>query len=207
MSKTMTYILKWVFWLFVFVFVSFVMGAIVFNWDDWRTFLLDVAKTLSVQLFIAVLIFAWLIAIYSMVRIIFGMRHVSKNGLINIFLASTILALPFISLIFQRPIDLYDLGQTALIVVVGLLCGSFQRTLSDFRRNLRKGFSPKRTSKFTALQMNSVNKVVYQNLLLKARGDKELVERLVEYEYTRSPNASLRSLMDSAVVRWELDNR
>ncbi len=59
----------------------------------------------------------------------------------------------------------------------------------------------------TSPKMESANRKAYQSLLCKTLGDKELVERLVKYEYSLNPKVSLRELMDSAVIRWEQDNR
>lgn len=207
MRNTSVSIIKWLLWFGLFGCVSVVLSAIYFNWNDWGKFLLDVATTLSVQLFIAFLVFAWFVAIYNMGRIIFGWKYLSKNGLIWVFSGSTLLALPFINLVFQRPIDWYDFGQTGMIIIVGLFYGPFRPAVSDFKRKLRKRFFPKQLARFTTLQMKNANRKAYQDLLIKAQGDNELVERLVAYEYTRRPNASLSQLMDSAVISWERDNR
>lgn len=47
----------------------------------------------------------------------------------------------------------------------------------------------------------------YQDLLTKARGDKALVERLIDYERQRNPQAGRREWLRSAIYRWERDNR
>ncbi len=48
---------------------------------------------------------------------------------------------------------------------------------------------------------------LYQYILQKARGDRELVERLIEYERRRSPDLGRLELMQDAIFRWERDNR
>ena len=50
-------------------------------------------------------------------------------------------------------------------------------------------------------------KQLYQDLLLKARGDKALVERWIGYEWQRNPEADRTELMADAQQRWYRDNR
>jgi hypothetical protein len=46
-----------------------------------------------------------------------------------------------------------------------------------------------------------------QNLRLKVSYDEEKIDRLIEHERQRLPKASLQVLMESAIERWERDNR
>lgn len=48
---------------------------------------------------------------------------------------------------------------------------------------------------------------LYQELLIRARGDEALVERLVAYERKRNPDAGRGQLLEAALYRWERDNR
>ena len=48
---------------------------------------------------------------------------------------------------------------------------------------------------------------LYRNLLKKAFGDKTKVERLIKYESTLAPVASRTQWIQSAIERWERDNR
>jgi hypothetical protein len=48
---------------------------------------------------------------------------------------------------------------------------------------------------------------IYQELLLKARGDDALVERLLEYEKQKNPFRTKRRLLADALERWEKDSR
>ena len=54
---------------------------------------------------------------------------------------------------------------------------------------------------------HSEEKQLYGRLLRQARGDEELVERLIEYERQRSPGADKLELLQDAIYRWEHDNR
>jgi len=56
------------------------------------------------------------------------------------------------------------------------------------------------------LQSNQEKKI-YQVLLTRARGDHALVERWISYERMREPKADEFQLMESALYRWERDNR
>jgi len=53
----------------------------------------------------------------------------------------------------------------------------------------------------------AIEENLHEDLLLKARWDVALVERWIEYERTRSPQADRVQLMDDAIQRWERDNR
>jgi hypothetical protein len=48
---------------------------------------------------------------------------------------------------------------------------------------------------------------VYQRLLQKARGDRELVARLIEHERRRNPGADRLRLMQDVLYYWERDSR
>jgi hypothetical protein len=48
---------------------------------------------------------------------------------------------------------------------------------------------------------------LYQDLLAKVGYDREIVERLVEYERKRDPGAPRTVLLKNAIERWERDNR
>lgn len=51
------------------------------------------------------------------------------------------------------------------------------------------------------------SKTDYSILLSKARGDKELVRRLIEYEKQRNPFRTQKELIKSALEQWENDAR
>lgn len=46
-----------------------------------------------------------------------------------------------------------------------------------------------------------------QNLRLKTGYNEPLIDRLIQFERERVPNAPLQTLMESAIERWERDNR
>jgi predicted amidophosphoribosyltransferase len=47
---------------------------------------------------------------------------------------------------------------------------------------------------------------LYQNLLRKTRFDRNLTERLIEYEHEKNPSAKRIDLIKDAIERWERDN-
>ncbi len=53
----------------------------------------------------------------------------------------------------------------------------------------------------------SQERQVYQRLLQKARGDRELVARLLEHERRRDPRADRLRLMQDVLYYWEHDSR
>jgi hypothetical protein len=48
---------------------------------------------------------------------------------------------------------------------------------------------------------------LYASLLNKAHGDQALAGRLIDYEQRRTPNAPREQLIQSAIYRWDRDNR
>jgi hypothetical protein len=48
---------------------------------------------------------------------------------------------------------------------------------------------------------------LYRDLLKRARGDKYLVERLIEHERKRSPGSDRLKLLQADVKRWENDHK
>lgn len=56
-------------------------------------------------------------------------------------------------------------------------------------------------------QRHDQEKQVYQRLLHKAHGDKELVARLIEHERRRSPGADRLKLLQDVLYYWERDSR
>lgn len=65
-----------------------------------------------------------------------------------------------------------------------------------------------RTVNFGSWNIGSIKEnQLYQKLLTKSRGDRSLVERLIEYERQRSPRSSRADLLQSAIYRWERDLR
>jgi hypothetical protein len=49
--------------------------------------------------------------------------------------------------------------------------------------------------------------VLFDDLLLKVGGDRSAVERLIEYEHQRRPNARRLTCLQNAISRWEQENR
>jgi hypothetical protein len=46
-----------------------------------------------------------------------------------------------------------------------------------------------------------------RNLLVKVLGNESLVDSLIEFEQKKSANLTLEQAMESAIERWEQDNR
>lgn len=52
-----------------------------------------------------------------------------------------------------------------------------------------------------------MEKQLHQQLLRRAKGDKKLVERLMQYEQQRNPDSSRLQLLQNAIYRWDRDRR
>ena len=48
---------------------------------------------------------------------------------------------------------------------------------------------------------------LFNDLLHKVGGDRSVVERLIEYERKRKPNATRLTCLQNAIQRWEQENR
>ena len=48
---------------------------------------------------------------------------------------------------------------------------------------------------------------LFDDLLRKVGGDRSVVERLIEYERSQSPNATRLTCLQNAIQRWEQENR
>lgn len=62
------------------------------------------------------------------------------------------------------------------------------------------------TSVYTDSSFNQIEELL-KNLRCKCLGDLEKVERLIQYEYKQNPQSSREKLIQSAIARWEHDNR
>lgn len=193
-------------WLTLFI-VPVLLLILVLNVAGWGTFLLDVAFALFVQIAIAVMLFGWLVVVVDNVKGFSRIAPLSQNMKLGIFLASAIVALPLIGIVFHRRVDIYDIVQTVFIVVAGLLFEPLER----FFASPRIDHAPHRPlygqAESTAGAASYANRALYQELLSKAAGDKDKVERLIEYERRRNPNLNQEESMTSAIERWEQDNR
>jgi hypothetical protein len=63
------------------------------------------------------------------------------------------------------------------------------------------------TRSLTANTRSKREKQLYAQLLQRARGDEELLERLVGYERRRDPGADRLELLENVLYHWERDSR
>jgi len=95
-----------------------------------------------------------------------------------------------------------------LVLMAGLVWAVWQVAGWWFRRRLRRISLPRPAIHF-APKLTGSEKIpaLRQNLLLKVGRDEAVFERLIEFERARLPNAPLHTLLESAIERWERDNR
>lgn len=198
---------------------------IVFDIDKWGTFFFDVTFTLVIQVVITLLLYKWIDTILYWLNIIRQRPSTTRLVKVFIFLGTTMIALPLVGQAFQRPLDIYDFMQTFFIAVVIIIWQreTFSHFLNDFRsswvevrkrphtsdstRTQKQPTPPLSNRRSNARKLPNPNNVNYQNLLMKARGDAGVVARLIEYEREHAPWKSEDELMETAIVRWERDNR
>jgi heme exporter protein D len=58
-----------------------------------------------------------------------------------------------------------------------------------------------------ASSSGGMEKQLQQQLLRRAKGDKKLVERLIQYEQQRNPNSNRLQLLQNAIYHWDRDRR
>jgi hypothetical protein len=193
--------------------------------DGWGTFCLDVGKSCAAQAVIASFLFGVLMIPLLLLRNGFGLS-LSLPIMLVAFVVAAAAALPVLPRLFQRPVDVYDIGQTIALCVAFYFVARrierrvkrssprplsappdsptrpvMRRTPPSSRRTVSTGGSVPTRSRSAGYQS------LYQNLLRKVGGDHRTVARLIEYERRRKPNASDRELFENAIWRWENDNR
>jgi hypothetical protein len=89
---------------------------------------------------------------------------------------------------------------------VGILLGIFLGPIGVLIAYLIPRGRLKSVEIFSRLQSSS-HDALYQELLRKAGGNQALVDRLIEFERKRMPDASREELARSAIERWERDRR
>jgi hypothetical protein len=94
------------------------------------------------------------------------------------------------------------LGVCVLVVVVVVLILLARRRKST---PLGRSAGPK-TVKIHNINHSAIP-ALRQNLRVKVGWDDSKIDRLIDLERERMPNASLQTLMESAIERWERDNR
>jgi hypothetical protein len=113
--------------------------------------------------------------------------------------------------VVKRQIDIYDGAQTVVLMIL------FYRAAGYFEHDLGRPaprpsappYRPPITNRPTLHigQARDAQHPLYLNLLNKAMGDGDKVERLIAYERMAAPHASRTELMERAIIRWERDNR
>ena len=169
----------------------------------WREFVWSVVVSFFAQAIIALILFGVLLAVPQAFKNLLAFSP-SKPLLLGI---AAVLALPFLSPVFHRPVDIYDVVQTIpLIVDLGLLVEPFKRFLKVLRP------PPKRRPLYGSTAppidpTSHTSEALYGDLLRKVGGDRATAERLIAYERKRAPYAGRDELVKRAIQRWELDNR
>ena len=159
--------------------------------EGWRTFVWSVLVSFVVQAVIALILF---VVLRAVLRVFKDLLRFVLPDLLLLSIAA-VLALPFLSLVFHRPVDIYDVVQTIpLIVDLPLLIGRFERFVNRIR--LQKPQPPQRSPASAAL---------YSDLVHRVGGDRSVADRLIEYERERAPHVSGDELVKRAIERLERD--
>jgi hypothetical protein len=203
------WLLKCLVWAIVITAALTVFIALYFDVDGWGTFAWSWGAPLLAQAAVALTLSG---ALLTILRAAF--RHLfnfflSRLVLLGLFLATAVLALPFLAIVFNRPVDVYDAIQTGVLVI------AFSFLTKPAKRFLKR-FEPKDAGKPVPPQKQrpvfrpapATDGELYQNLLAKVMGDRETAERLIEYERGSAPRyASRDELVRRAIERWERDNQ
>jgi len=174
--------------------------------EGWRAFVWSVTVAFLVQAIAALILFSVLLAVLP------ALNNLLKFPLPRPLLLgiAAVLALLFIPLVFNRPVDIYDMVQTIpLIVDLNLLAEPSKRFLKRLRQpqvrpRQRPPFRPTASPTY---HTSRTSEALYRNLLTKVGGDVDTAERLIDYERKRAPNAGRDELVKRAIESWELDNR
>jgi hypothetical protein len=93
------------------------------------------------------------------------------------------------------------MAESMVLIVAGVVAGTLATLLILRALSVKRG---------TAVERRSSNKEniasLRQNLRVKVMYDEATIDRLIELEREKTPNASLAQLMRNAIDRWERDN-
>ena len=189
--------------------------------DGWGTFAWSWAAPPLVQAAIASILAGLFLAI---VRILPGNLFslcLSRLALLFLLVAAAIVALPFVSSVFDRPVDIYDGIQTAVLAVIwAFLIPPVQRLLKRFEpKSTGRAIPPQPQSAFRPAQpayapkpappkpesISYADEGLYRRLLNAVGSDRDVAERLINYESERVPHASRNECIQRALDRLTHD--
>jgi hypothetical protein len=201
-----------------------VVGTILFfDIDGWGTFVWSWLAPLLVQAIIALILTSLLLAA---IRIISGnlfSRCLSRLILLLLLVATAIVALPFASG-FDRPLDIYDGIQTAVLAVIWVfLTPPIQRFLKSLqptgarpatplygqsaRRSAQSDYVPGPAPSEPESTAYTADRGRYSTLVNLVGSDPDKAERLIEFERGRAPHASREECIQRAIDSLAHDRR
>ena len=92
-------------------------------------------------------------------------------------------------------------GCVGLVLVISVI--AFVKRQKQEALHRRDGAQPNRRQEGNPSALAALR----QNLRLKVGWDESKIDRLIQLERERLPKASLQTLMEAAIERWERDNR
>jgi len=192
-----------------------VLLVLFLNVDGWGLFVLDLAFCFLAQASIALT----LTGVLSVIFLTIFRNHteflLSRSTWVGIFLATAVPILLLFPTLFHRPVDVYDIAQTiVMIIAFALLIEPFKRFLKRPGSRLPYG-APSLLSRRPAFRprtrparwMSHTQRELYRNLLRKVMGDEPTALRLMDFERQRAPDATTTELLERAIDRWKRDNR
>ena len=99
---------------------------------------------------------------------------------------------------------MYYLASVTIIVVIGLVCLMMRKRP---QRHAGGPINPYANKPQVQTSDPAVIARLRQNLRLKVGYNEETIDRLIAMERERIPTASLSTLMEAAIERWERENR
>lgn len=180
-------------WLLAIVALLLLLAVVVLNPGGWGAFTLDVAKAFLVQAGISAVLYGILRATLTPLKNVYSVTW-TRARLSGLFFLAALLGVVMLPGLFGRQVDIYDGLQTLVLVAVFyVLAGRYRLILVGVRPKSEAPVSLK-------------ERQLYDNLLLKVRGDRSTAERLIDYERTRAPGLDREEYIKRAIERWEHDN-
>ena len=144
--------------------------------------------------------------------------HLTKQGIVQFSIAGGFVAVGLVALllltVFRPAFREHSTTIWIVLTVLGVLGGIATFVLSAAmnrseapRRYTRSPSASTRRPPSTPRASRPAQDDPCQTLLVMARHDQSLVDRLVEYERQRMPDASREELCKSAMERWRRANR
>jgi hypothetical protein len=196
---------------------------LLFDVDGWGSFAWSWGAPLFVQAVSAAILAGLFLAIVRIISSNLFSLCLSRPALLLLLVVTASAALPFVSSVFDRPLDMYDGIQTVVLAVIwAFLTQPIRRLLKRFepasarlaiplqresaRRPAQPAYAPQ-SAPPEPESMSYSDEGLYRRLLSSVGGDRAKAKRLIDFEHTRAPYAGRDECIQRALDSLAHDRR